>query len=408
MRKFQEYILDERLLKKARVLCYAVYVLIACSILLRAKSRPLFWVVLGTLVVLLFTNALKCFVIRRFRRKIVCYVIDFVGMLVLMCTTDGYYIPTFYCIVLTEYYLSSEKLRDCVIMIFVCEIVYFIIFLVSAVVLKQDLSSLFSKRILSTQLFTDLVLFAFHFVIANLAVQLYRKNLGLYQTVQKLDENNKSLQEAYNKLAEVTAVEERQKIAKDIHDTAGHSITTVIMQTEAAKLVIESDPQAAKQKIIAANLQAKNALEELRTSVHLLSGRNAAVSLKDLVDRIIADTTNGTDISIRADVDQIELPEEKKLFLCNSLKEGIANGIRHGGATAFYVEIKRREYSVSFLLSDNGRGENIETLTEGFGLTGMRNRAESLGGIVYFVSQRDEGFEIHITLPLKQEEKDEN
>ena len=95
------------------------------------------------------------------------------------------------------------------------------------------------------------------------------------------------LQKAYDELAEVTALQERQRIAKDIHDMAGHSITTVIMQTEAAKLILDSNPQEAKSKIVAANLRAQHALEELRESVHLLSGRRSRLSLKEALQQRI-------------------------------------------------------------------------------------------------------------------------
>ena len=83
----------------------------------------------------------------------------------------------------------------------------------------------------------------------------------------------------------------------------------------------------------------------------------------------------------------------------NALKEGISNGLRHGGATAFYFELHKEGNRVNFLLSDNGTGTDINSLKEGFGLTGMHARAESLGGSVYFETEPDEGFEIHLTLP---------
>ena len=74
-------------------------------------------------------------------------------------------------------------------------------------------------------------------------------------------------------------------------------------------------------------------------------------------------------------------------------------GLRHGGATAFWFELKQTGKKLEFLLSDNGSGVEINKLKEGFGLTGMSSRAESLGGDVWFVSEPDEGFEIHLTLP---------
>ena len=73
--------------------------------------------------------------------------------------------------------------------------------------------------------------------------------------------------------------------------------------------------------------------------------------------------------------------------------------MRHGGATAFYFELKDRDGQISFLLSDNGAGMDLSALREGFGLTGMHRRAESLGGQVWFETAQDEGFERHLTLP---------
>ena len=179
------------------------------------------------------------------------------------------------------------------------------------------------------------------------------------------------------------------------------------MQTEAAKLVIDSDPAEAKRKLSAANLQAKHALEELRESVHLLSGVEKRPTLKDALLNIVHESTDGTDITIRSEIEDIELCDAKSRFLCNSLKEGISNGLRHGGATAFWFECKQEGENLAFLLSDNGRGMKLSSFREGFGLKGMQKRAETLGGSVWFDTEPDEGFEIHISLPLDGSHKQE-
>lgn len=245
----------------------------------------------------------------------------------------------------------------------------------------------------------DIIIISLHFLIFNFTVQIYRKNREITAALKELNESNEKLRQANENLKEITALEERQRIAKDIHDTAGHSITTVIMQTEAAKLVIDQDPSAAKKKIAAANLQAKHALEELRESVHLLSGLGGKSTLKDAVMEIVHESTDGTDVAIRSDVDEITLCDAKSRFLLNTLKEGISNGLRHGGASAFWFELKEEGGRVNFLLSDNGAGMELSQLKEGFGLSGMHERAESLGGDVWFVTELGEGFEIHMTLP---------
>ena len=93
-----------------------------------------------------------------------------------------------------------------------------------------------------------------HFLIVQVAVAFYRQYVKLNKTLKELDESKQKLEEAYTKVKEVSALEERQRIAKDIHDTAGHSLTTVIMQTESAKLIVEKNPEEAKKKIVSANL----------------------------------------------------------------------------------------------------------------------------------------------------------
>ena len=200
-------------------------------------------------------------------------------------------------------------------------------------------------------------------------------------------------------------MEEHQRIAKEIHDTAGHSLTTVIMQTETAKRIIDSNPAEAKNKLIAANLQAKNTLDRLRESVHVLSGDMGNTTLKTAMEGIIHESTDGTGIKIRAKIEDICVSQAKHRFLCNTLKEGISNGLRHGNATAFWFQLKTEEGKIRFFLSDNGTGLNTENFESGFGLTTMRDRVRKLGGDMYIMSELGEGFELNVTLPMDETQK---
>lgn len=360
----------------------------------------IWWVLVLLEVVLTVENVFKLWALKTFRQRIFCYVLDSLLLLLLTYFTDGKLISTLYVVILSEFYLSQEKLSGNIAM-GVCSIVLYLIMLVISGVLKEETFNVVS---LVTNAFNDLVILAMHFLIMNFTLQIYRKNKEIANAMKELNESNEKLRLANEELRTVTLLEERQRIAKDIHDTAGHSITTVIMQTEAAKLAIDSDPAGAKRKIISANLQAKHALEELRGSVHILSGMQENKTLKGEIEEIIHESTDGTDIVIRSEVDDFSICDAKSRFICNTLKEGISNGLRHGGATAFWFELKREE-NIRFLLSDNGKGADMNTLTEGFGLGGMRKRAESLGGSVWFEAEEDEGFEIHMTLPMDGEEE---
>ena len=358
---------------------------------------PLWYVVLPVAILLAAENAVKLFAVGKFTTRIAFYVMDVLCLVVLTMFTNGELISTLYVIILTEFYLSQEKLTGSIAMAVSCIVLFFVTFVLSELVRTGSVSNFMA---LWTEMLGDFILIIIHFLVINFAIVFYRKNGELTKKNAELNESNAKLQTAYLELQEMTALEERQRIAKEIHDTAGHSITTVIMQTEAAKLVMDSDPEDAKRKIAAANLQAKHALEELRESVHLLSGMQAGQTLKEMLMQVIHDSTDGTGIVIRSDIDDITLWDAQQRFVSNTLKEGISNGLRHGAATAFYFELKASDGVVNFLLTDNGKGMEASELREGFGLSTMRSRVESFGGQIRFETEPDEGFEIHMTLPL--------
>ena len=389
----------ETVLRFRKTIVFSLLAVVAIIVVVanRESQKPYgVLVILAAEGLLLIENAVKMWALKRWSQKIVCYVLDSLLLLVITYFTDGTLISTQYVIILSEFYLTQENFTSSIVM-GVSSLVLFLVMSGVARGLKNE--SVDVWWILSNS-FNDLIIFVLHFSVLNLMLLIYRKNNEIEKTLDELNETNRKLREAYNELQAVTVLEERQRIAKDIHDTAGHSITTVIMQTEAAKLVIDKDVEDAKRKITSANLQAKHALEELRESVHLLSGAEGKQSLRDMLLRIVHESSDGTGVTVRHFIDDVNLGDEKARFICNTLKEGISNGMRHGGATAFWFELKEGDGLVSFQLSDNGKGMRLSDLKEGFGLEGMRRRAANLGGTVWFETEPDEGFEIHMTLPL--------
>ena len=364
-------------------------------------------------VLLVFSMAMKVFVMKTFNGKIAWYVLD--GALLLLLTLvsnwqneSGNLISYNYimcALVLSEFYLSSPSLRDNVIMFCVIAGAYTVAYIIIAI-RNNFINSAFRT---AAQYFTDLIILLLHFVMFNFAMTVYRKNKIIEEKVRELEDSRNELLRAHDKLEEATLIEERNRIAKEIHDTAGHSLTTVIMQTEAAKLSIDKDPETAKRCVTAANIQAKNCLDELRLSVHLLSGRRENVTFKEYLEGILGETGDGTNITVRSKIDDISMKEEAERFIANTLREGISNGVRHGKSKAFFFELKDMGNFVEFLLSDNGTGIDMKNFKEGFGLSGMRAKAEQLGGMIRFSSEEGEGFEISMSLPgSMKEEKHEN
>ena len=356
--------------------------------------------------VLLLVEGVNGFFVKRFAYKMVFFGIDSALLLAICFLTGNSFLSTMYCIVLTNCYMTVEKFGHKTILFGMSCGLYTVSFIVGWVLRNPELAVYNSIVEILTGVFFGLVAIAIDFIIVEFLVRFYRNNRQLSVALKEADKSRARLEEVYEQLTRTKVYEERNRIARDIHDNAGHSMTSVIMQTEAAKLLIDEDPEEAKNRIISANIQARNALEQMRESVHLLAGREQAVSLRDELEEIIAQTIDGTDVKARFDLDEVEPGEEVYRFTRNSVKELLANGIRHGKATAFYIELKKTEEGIKLYVSDNGLGVDCEP-KEGFGLKGIREKAEKLGGTCRFSGEKDEGFEADIALPLQKEVKDD-
>ena len=360
-----------------------------------------FWIAFALCLVLLILESLNAFVFKNFAAKMTFYGIDSAIILTICLLTGNSLMSAIYCIVLTQCYISVEKFRDKTVIFGVSCGIFVISFIAGGILSNPSSDGL---DLVSGVLF-GLLGIVLDYLITLFLLKFYRTNLELREALKEADESRARLEEANEQLTQTKIFEERNRIAKDIHDTAGHSMTTVIMQTEAAKLLIDDNPAEAKNRIISANVQARNALEQMRESVHLLAGRGKVKPLKEELEEVIAQTIDGTDIKARYDLDVIQPPDEVYRFIVNSVKELLANGIRHGKATAFYVELKQAERNVTLLVSDNGCGVKGE-IKEGFGLKGLREKAEKMGGKCCFSSEEGEGFEVKIVLKKEKNGND--
>ncbi|MBR4942498.1 MAG: sensor histidine kinase [Clostridia bacterium] len=361
------------------------------------------WIALALVIILVVllsaAEETKLFSEEKRKLKILFYPLEILAACGILILTEGTYSLILYILILTQFYLGLKKSSLSLVLFLIAVPLYAFGYGVQVYLVRGELYGIEIVRESVASFFAFLV----HFLATNTVIAFYRQYLKLKDTLTALDKSKKELEAAYEAVAEVSALEERQRIAKEIHDTAGHSLTTVIMQTEAAKRIIDESPAEAKTKIIAANLQAKNTLERLRESVHLLSGSSAGETLKTALEGIVYESTDGTGIKIRAEIEDITVSRAKFRFLCHTLKEGISNGLRHGGATAFWFELKVEDGKILFLLSDNGKGMESSKWKMGFGMITMREKAKSFGGDVQVYTEAGEGFELKITLPMDKE-----
>ena len=374
--------------------------MIICAQYISLDPRPdswRIWLLIGSSVAIAVLYFVEFYAIKTIKARIAVYCFDYVFLLIICVLTGSAYLAGLYGVILSQLYINVEEMKTKIIVLVITCVIFILTCVVGLFINRMRVVTFPEIIDLASACLVGLIILALHFAVVNFLLAFYRNNLKLTKALKEADENKKQLEQAYEQLEETAVFQERNRIARDIHDNAGHSMTSVIMQTEAAKLLIDNNPEEAKSKIISANIQAKNALEQMRESVHLLAGRNASRSLKEEIEEILAQTMDGTDIIIRYDIADIQLSGDRRRFVANSLKECLSNGMRHGGASAFYVELGASGDNVSLIVSDNGSGLP-EDFKEGFGLRGIREKATQFGGGIVFESESGDGCEIKITI----------
>ncbi len=240
-------------------------------------------------------------------------------------------------------------------------------------------------------------------VLANTMSQLETKT-------QKLEETNLKLNESLKELEKMTAINERNRIAREIHDTVGHTLTTVLIEIEAGKRLLAKNNTLATEKLDLAQGQVRKGLENIRLSVRALKEGNDILSLIPSVESLIRETEIHADVKIHFDYDSdLTISEAQSKVLFSALQEGLTNGIRHGQCTVFSFSLKKMKEHTLFQLKDNGSGcQNVDF---GFGLTAMKERVQALGGDLKITSGASQGFDLTIMMPVGEEvlcEKNQN
>ena len=225
----KKYISEKNIIQGLRYIILALLVflcgVIAVASFERGAGLPVI-LTLASAAALVFSMVMKIFVMRTFLRKIAWYVIDSLLLLVFTVFSSwgislvfgSSYIYLVYMLVLSEYYLSAPSLRDCAIMFAVNLAAYTVVYIINAVV-RNEFGSAF---LISSQYFLVLIVLVLHFIMFNFAMTVSRKNKQIEENLRELEESRNELLRAYEKVEEATVIEERNRIAKEIHDTAGH------------------------------------------------------------------------------------------------------------------------------------------------------------------------------------------
>ena len=200
------------------------------------------------------------------------------------------------------------------------------------------------------------------------------------------------LRMANDEIGHLATVAERERIARDLHDVLGHTLSVIILKSELAGKLMDRDPQRAGNEIREVEQISRQALSEVRDAIRGYRSQGLPAELAK------AKTTLETaGVSVKCEAAKIVLPAMHESVLSMAVREAVTNVVRHAQARTCTMRLAQRNGSCHLEIEDDGRGG---AHSEGNGLRGMRERVEMLGGTLTRDSQA--GTRIIINLPLKQ------
>lgn len=210
----------------------------------------------------------------------------------------------------------------------------------------------------------------------------------------------KRAQEALRKLA---VVEERNRIARDIHDTLAQAFTGILVQLEAARDVLATSRREANSHLTRARALAQKGLAEARRSVselrpHELEKGDLTLAIKSLANQAKGATTL---IQCLVSGKPRRLSQEIEVNLFRIAQEALTNTIRHAAAARVQIKLIFKARSIQLILQDDGKGFNLDHAGAGFGLISMRERAQRIGAQLTLSSRRGRGCKIMVNVPSR-------
>lgn len=211
---------------------------------------------------------------------------------------------------------------------------------------------------------------------------------------------------ARQELAARAALEERMRIAREVHDVAGHGFSAVAMQAGVALLVFDEQPKQAKESLEAIQSTSTKALTDLRMILEVFHQRNgteprpadplAPQGLRDVT--ALVDNVRAAGLPVQLAMDAVEVPEDIDRVAYRVVQEALTNVLRHAGPTTAAVGVHRQQDALVVEVLDGGVGTG--EVRPGLGLTGMRNRVVALGGELVAQPRTGGGFRVFASLPI--------
>jgi len=214
-------------------------------------------------------------------------------------------------------------------------------------------------------------------------------------TRNKHENLENELETAKDRISELIIVEERQRIARDLHDTLGQKLSMIGLKSDLAVRLVEKNPKLAIKEIKDIRQTASVALKEVR---ELVADMRAIRIEEELyrIEQILQ--TAGIQFELKGQPNNFQLPMLAESMISMCLKEAINNVVKHSEATKCTISFFQNENAIQIRIKDNGIGYSPSIHSSGSGLKGMEERIDFINGTVEILTE--EGTEIVINVPL--------
>ena len=224
--------------------------------------------------------------------------------------------------------------------------------------------------------------------LPGVAISLIIGAANIYNGEQQ--RRNAELRLSQAEVRRLARVAERERIARDLHDVLGHTLSLITVKSELAGRLIERDPERAREELASIEQSARTALSEVRQAI---SGFNEQTLEQALEQARL--TLRAADVELDLEADQqLDVPMPQQAMLSLVIREAVTNILRHAAARVCRIRLSEDNGGLRLEISDDGRGT---IRPDGSGVQGMRARIEALGG--EFSIEHDRGVRLVARIP---------
>ena len=229
----------------------------------------------------------------------------------------------------------------------------------------------------------NILLFVLYMIL--LFTSQKEENERIRRLNEQLNQANYRLRDYAVNMERMTQMRERNRLAREIHDTLGHTLTGIIMGTDAGLALFDVAPEESKKRMQIVAQSARDGLTDVRRSIKAL--RPDALerfTLEQALEGLVENfrLTTSAQITYSQEAEELKLDTDEEDALYRVVQEGLTNAVRHGKANRIEIRITRAGDMVTVSVRDNGSG--CARPEEGFGLRHMRERLEMLGGTMSY------------------------